>query len=582
MDETVKSLDILDSRQKALSLLFKAFRCSPHPITISTFEDGRFIEVNDGFVKLSGYGRDEVIGRTAFELNIWVDKSEGLKLIQELQVNGFVRDLEVEYRLKSGKLINALIYAEIIDLDHVPHILVFHHDITARKQGEKQLILSAQRDRLLTETLARIRSSLDLEQILQTTVQEVRQFLQVDRVFIGLNNPKVGTKAIAESVDPQYPSVLGWTTNDQKYIQELRNMLTTNRVRVVEDTTQIEVSPKLKEHYQKFQIRASLAVPIMQGKELFGGLIANQCGATRHWHPIEIDLLQQMSEQLAIAIQQSFICQELAELNANLELQVEERTAQLQQKMQELEGIHRIKDVVLHTIAHDLRTAAMGNVMVLKTLLKDKSHGVAGEESSIPIPCSILQRMIQGNDRQLAMIDSLLEIHSCEGKGIVLQCQRVNFSQLLEIIFQDLQPLLSQNQAILKNCTPENLPLVMVDATQLQKVLGNLITYRLQHNPPGLNFTLTAKVEGGMICTQIQDNGVQMSKIDCDRLFDLYVRDPKTLCSTDIALKMYLGRQIIESHGGEVGVISNHPHGLTFWFTLPLEESGFIGEKGFV
>ncbi|WP_228038874.1 PAS domain S-box protein, partial [Nostoc sp. LEGE 12450] len=367
--------DITERKQAEVSLqnlaqkFAKAFSCSPDSITISTLQEGRFIEVNDSFVELSGYERDEAIGKTSFELNLWVHDRDRLNLLHQLQSTGVVRNLEFEFRQKSGKIITTVLSAEIIDLDNIPSILAVHHDITERKQVEAQFRLSAQRDRLLAETLVRIRSSLNLEEILQTTVTEVRQFLQADRVFIGLNNAKLGVRTLAESVDPKYPSVLGWSTNDEAYLQELRNLLKDNLVRVVEDITQIAVSPKVKAHYQKFQTKASLAVPLMLGNELFGALIANQCSGSRHWQPIEVDLLQQMSEQVAIAIQQSQIYQKLAELNTNLEQQVEERTAQLQQKMQEFEKLDRIKDVVLHTVAHDLRTSVMGNLMVLKNLL---------------------------------------------------------------------------------------------------------------------------------------------------------------------------------------------------------------------
>ncbi|MBN3896969.1 MAG: PAS domain S-box protein, partial [Nostoc sp. NOS(2021)] len=367
--------DITERKQAEVALqnlaqkFAKAFSCSPDSITISTLQEGRFIEVNDSFVKLSGYQRDQVIGKTSFELNLWVHDRDRLNLLQELQATGVVRDLQLEFRQKSGEIITTLLSAEVIDLHGIPSILAVHHDITERKQVEAQLRLSAQRDRLLAETLVRIRSSLNLEQILQTTVTEVRQFLQADRVFIALNNANLGVRTIAESVDPKYPSVSGWSTNDEAYLQELRNLLKDNLVRVVEDITQMTVSPKVKAHYRKFHTRATLAVPIMLGDELFGALIANQCSGSRHWQPIEIDLLQQMSEQVAIAIQQSQICQKLAELNTNLEHQVQERTAQLQQKMQEVEKLHRVKDVVLHTVAHDLRTSVMGNLMVLKNLL---------------------------------------------------------------------------------------------------------------------------------------------------------------------------------------------------------------------
>ena len=564
--------DITEQKQAEVKLqslaqkFSKAFSCSPDPITISTLKEGRYIEVNDSFVRLSGYERDVVIGKTALELNIWVNANDRYKLLQELQQNGVVSNWEFEFRRRSGEVIVTLLSAEVIDLEGVPCILVVNHDITERKQTEAQLKLSAQRDRLLAETLARIRASLNLEAILQTTVTEVRQFLQVDRVFIGLNDACCGVRAIAESVDPQYPSLLGLSTNDPAYVQEFKALFKNVKVRIVEDTSKVTASAKLKAHYQEFQTQASLAVPIILGEEVFGVLIANQCSGTRHWQPMEIDLLQQISEQLAIAIQQSLIYQELATLNANLERQVEERTAQLQQKMQELEELNRVKDVVLHTVAHDLRTAVMGNLMVYKHLLNNRELGT----TSIPVSCSILERMIQGNERQLGMIDSLLEIHSSEKQGIVLNRELVNFGKMIKVIIQHLQPILNQNQATLINLIPEDLPLVMADASRIQKVLTNLLNHSLQHNPPGLHFTLKAKVQLGMIRMQIQNNGAVMSKVECDRLFDLYVRDPQAPCSTGISLKMYLCRQIIQAHGGEIGVVSHRQHGLNFWFTLPL------------
>ncbi|MEH1801584.1 MAG: PAS domain S-box protein [Nostoc sp.] len=607
--------DITDRKQGEVALqnlaqkFAKAFSCSPDSITISTLQEGRFIEVNDSFVKLSGYERDEAIGKTSFELNFWVHDRDRLNLVQELQTTGVARNLEVEFRQKSGEIITTLLSAEVIDLNGIPSILAVHHDITERKQVEAQLRFCAQRDRLLAETLVRIRSSLNLEQILQTTVTEVRQFLQADRVFISLNNANLGIRTLAESVDPKYPSVSGWSTNDEAYLKEVRNLLKDNFVRVFEDITQMKVSPKVKAHCQKFQTKASLAVPIMLNNELFGALIANQCSGSRHWQPIEIDLLQQMSEQVAIAIQQSQICQKLAELNTNLEQQVQERTSQLQQKMQEVEKLHRVKDVVLHTVAHDLRTSVMGNLMVLKNLLNQgvESKGAgeqgsrgAGEQgsrreitaslsplppipsaplplshaqSSIPVSRSIIERMIQGNDRQLTMINSLLEINSCEKQGLEIKLEPVQLSTLLGGTFTQLEPMLTQNQATLKNLVSADLPLVMADGTRLQKVLANLIAHGLQNNPPGLNFTLSATVEAGMIRTQIQDDGVVMSKVECDRLFDLHVRDPQDCCSTSIGLKMYLCRKVIKAHGGEIGVISNRKRGLTFWFTLPLATS---------
>lgn len=453
-------------------------------------------------------------------------------------------------------------------------VLALVRDITECKKATAQLHLAAQRDRLLTETLARIRSSLKLEEILQITVTEVRQFLQVDRVFIGLNNTNLGARTVAESVDPKYPSILGWSTDDEAYLKELKSLFASNRVRVVEDTSKISASAKLKSHYQITQTKASLAVPIILEDELLGALIANQCSRTRNWQNIEIDLLKQMSEQLAIALQHSLIYEQLAILNSDLERQVEERTGQLQQKMQELEELHRVKDVVLHTVAHDLRTSVMGNLMVLQHLLNSQKlrEHQNNQSPQIPVSASILERMIQGNEYQLEMLDSLLEIRACEKKELILSCQLVEFRTVINKIITELQPLFCRNQSTVNNLIPDNLPLVTVDIGRLQKVLTHLFTHSLQQNPPGLNFTIKAKVTKGMMRVQIQDHGIAISKTECDRLFDLYIRDPQAPCSTSIGLKMYLCKQIIQAHHGEIGATTSQQHGLTFWFTLPLAD----------
>ncbi len=572
----------------------KAFRSSPNPITILTLLDGRYVDVNDAFLQMSGFDREEVIGRTPKELNIWDNSSEGATMQKMLQEQGFIRNLETEFYTKSGDPRVVLFSTEMINLGGEPCVVCVINDITERKQTEELLRLSAKRDRLLAQTLARIRQSLNLDQILHTTVNEVRQFLAADRVFVALRDANAQSKILAESVDPQYPSVLEWKPEHETYILELRKLLKINRVRVVEDITHSSASPQLIALYQEFHTRATLAVPIILGGELFGALIANQCSGPRYWTDMEIDLLQQMSEQVAIAIQQAQLYQELAQLNTNLERQVEERTAQLQQKMHELQELSRVKDVVLHTVSHDLRTSVMGNLMVLNNLLNrgmgsrkkvggdEVDEGVGEEKAPLtpptlsspsPILVSrfIIERMIQGNDRQLGMINSLLEIHASVEQGVVLRREVVNFSTLLTGIIKDLSQVLAQNQATVNNLVPLDLPLVIADPMQLQKVFVNLFTQSLQNNPPGLNFKLSATVETAMIRCTIQDDGVGMNKSECDRLFDLSVRDPQARCSTGIGLKMFLGRQIIKAHGGDMGAIgTKRKRGLTFWFTLPL------------
>ncbi len=434
-------------------------------------------------------------------------------------------------------------------------------DVTERKAAEAQLGVAAERDRLLGEISLRIRRSLDLDQILNTTVEEVRQFLQTDRVFIGHLNDNCQGKVLAESVDPNWRSIRGWVTND-RHLKEIKSLFKQGHVRAIDDTQQVAKSRFHAAYYTKYQIRASLCVPIMVGDQFFGMLIANQCSAPRHWQQFEIDLLSSLATQVAIAIQQAQLYEQLSELNDSLETQVLERTAELQQAITKSQELNRLKDVVLNTVYHELRTPVLGNLLLLNNFLKSP-------QDTIPISRHVLERMIQGSDRQLGMINLLLEIS--QEPGIVLHPEPLLLNTILTPMLKDLQPIIKANQANITNLVSEDLPLVMVDAAKLQRALQDLFTHILKHNPPGISLTLSATIEAGMLRCTIQDNGAGMSQSECDRLFDLHVRDARDSCTTGIGLKLYLCRQAIAAHGGEIGVISHPNRGSTFWFTLPIK-----------
>ena len=219
--------------------------------------------------------------------------------------------------------------------------------------------------------------------------------------------------------------------------------------------------------------------------------------------------------------------------------------------------------VFFHAVSHDLRNPVLGTLMVLKNLL-------ARPEDNISISRSILERMIQSSDRQLNLINSLMEAHVSEVQGVVLQRQAVQLLTVVEAAIADLEPLLEQNQAKLTNLVSADLPLVNADPTQLWRVFSNLIVNALKHNPPGLVLTINAIRKDDKIYCTVSDNGVGISQQQSDRLFDLYFRGASIRNSVSLGLGLYLCKQIINAHGGEIGVNSALDAGATFWFTLPI------------
>ncbi len=223
--------------------------------------------------------------------------------------------------------------------------------------------------------------------------------------------------------------------------------------------------------------------------------------------------------------------------------------------------------VFFHAVSHDLRNPVLGTLMVLRNLL-------SRPEEKIAVSRSILERMEQSSDRQLNLINSLLEAHISEVRGVVLQCQAVQLLTVAEAAIADLKPMLAENQATLINQITADLPLVNADSTQLWRVFSNLIVNAIKHNPPGLTITINASVAGDKICCTVADNGVGMSQKQSDRLFDLYFRGTNARNSVSLGLGLYLCKQIITAHGGEIGVKSALAAGATFWFTLPVFRAG--------
>lgn len=114
----------------------KVFRTSPDAITVMSLAEGRYLEVNDRFLDCTGYRRDEVIGRSVWELNLLVNLEQAVALQQRLKTHKAFRNLELSYRTKSAQLRTGLLSAEVIELEGQPCLLTVFLDITDRKQLE--------------------------------------------------------------------------------------------------------------------------------------------------------------------------------------------------------------------------------------------------------------------------------------------------------------------------------------------------------------------------------------------------------------------------------------------------------------
>ena len=135
----MESAQDLTLRKKAEDRFYKAFNANPEPMSIATVSEERYLDVNESFLRVTGYRREEVVGRTSLDLNFWERPEDRARFIEMLRKNGSVREMEIVFRGKSGEPRAGLDSAEMIEVAGQDCIIAIVKDVTERKILENQL-----------------------------------------------------------------------------------------------------------------------------------------------------------------------------------------------------------------------------------------------------------------------------------------------------------------------------------------------------------------------------------------------------------------------------------------------------------
>jgi diguanylate cyclase (GGDEF)-like protein/PAS domain S-box-containing protein len=301
-----------------------------------TDAEGNCLYVNERWRELTGLTLAEALGQGWIKAIHPDDHSRMLVEWHQAIVGNCT--FASEYRFRRSDGVVSWVFGQAVPEkglgDNIVGFIGTITDITDRKATEEALRLQCFRERLIGSMLERIRQSLDLGEILNTTVAEVRQFLECDRVLVHRFQPDWTGVITVESQDPKWAPILGTCIADSCFSENYVRLYQHGRIQAVTDIYTSGLSQCHINLLERFQVRANLVVPILQERvqtlgdssysesshpTLWGLLVAHQCRDSRHWQPWEIDLLKSLSAQVGMAIQQAELYQQLQA--ANLQLQ---------------------------------------------------------------------------------------------------------------------------------------------------------------------------------------------------------------------------------------------------------------------
>ncbi len=281
---------------------------------------GRYLFVNDAYARMVGYVPTEMVG-SSWQATVHPDDVGRAIAAYEQMVSQGKVELDVRGLRKDGSVFDkTLVMVATYDDQQLTGHYCFMKDVSARQQTAAKLQQQLEKERLIAKITDSIRQTLDLDQILHTAVDQVRRLLQTDRVVAFRFFPDWQGVVEAESVAPGWTKTLGMQIHDccfnELYAQSYRE----GRVSAIADIDTADIDPCHVALLKPFQVRANLVVPILQGTELWGLLIAHHCRQSRQWEGENTRLLQQVATQMGLAIRQAELYRQTQEQAALIDI----------------------------------------------------------------------------------------------------------------------------------------------------------------------------------------------------------------------------------------------------------------------
>ncbi|AFZ23187.1 PAS domain S-box [Cylindrospermum stagnale PCC 7417] len=426
-------------------------------------------------------------------------------------------------------------------------------DMSERKRAQAELLRQNLRSQLFADITLNIRQSLQIDEILQTSVTEVQKLLQADRVLILRLQSNNSFLAVKEAVVPGFPIVLGQQITDHCFGQDCIQKYRQGEISAVSDIKQAQIQPVHAELLQKIGVKANLVVPIFRKHQFWGLLIADQCLHPRQWTNWEIELLRQLADQIGIALAQSLI--------------LEQETNQRQELTRSNEELQQFAFIASHDLQEPLR-----KINNFGERLKATSGDTLNEQGR-----DYLERMQNAALRMQTLIEDLLAL-----SRVTTRAQPfvpVNLAQITQEVLSDLEVRIQQTGGRVE---VGNLPIIQGDPLQmrqlLQNLIGNALKFHRLEEPPIVkiysqfsdNQLDKVAVAEGFCQVIIEDNGIGFVEKYLDRIFNIFQRLHSRSEYEGTGIGLAICRKITERHHGNITAQSTPGQGTKFMITLPI------------
>ncbi|OGA98566.1 MAG: hypothetical protein A3E25_18045 [Burkholderiales bacterium RIFCSPHIGHO2_12_FULL_69_20] len=527
-----------------------AFAVSPDALLISRLSDGLYLEVNDTFVELSGYRRDELIGRNASELNIWADESVRRYFRAELARQGRVRHFEAHFQGRGDRRGVVEISAEPIEVDGEPCLMTIARDITQRLQAEQAL-------RGLTE---------DLERRVGERTRQLADSERRYRSIFELVPMAIVEEDWSEAIALLAPHRAAAAADPHAWLQAQPALVATclQAIRLVRLNPAAAALYGLHADDDAPHRLAELFAMYDSAEGFVDELTALLAGRRRHDHARTLRRAdgELRHVQLALALPTMDPGGDGTALASLVDVtELQRLSAELDASLAEARRAHRELETFTYSVSHDLKAPLRG-LDGYSQLLLSRHAAQLDEEGQ-----HFLQR-IRGAAQQMAQLtDDLLAYARLERRTQALGA--VGLGALVKSVLADCADERERRGVVLTL----DLPVVTLraDVEALKLALRNLVDNALKFSTTTPTPVLAIGAEGidGRVRLWVRDNGVGFDMGFHDRIFQIFQRLHRAEDYPGTGVGLAIVAKAMERMGGRAWAESAPGQGATFYLELP-------------